>query len=112
MLGFIMLAGVIVNNGIVLIDYINQARKEGKSKKDAIIEAGITRLRPILMTALTTILAMLPSAFGMGEGSVMMQPMSITMVGGLTYGTLLTLFVIPCVYDLFNKEKSMVEEEL
>ena len=54
---------------------------------------------------------MLPSAFGMGEGSVMMQPMSITMVGGLTYGTLLTLFVIPCVYDLFNKEKSMVEEQ-
>ena len=75
-------------------------------------EAGFTRLRQILMTSLTTSLAMLHSAFGMGEGSVMMQPMSITMVGGLTYGTLLTLFVIPCVYDLFNKEKSMVEEEL
>lgn len=112
MLGFIMLAGVIVNNGIVLIDYINQARQEGKSKKDAIIEAGVTRLRPILMTALTTILAMSTSAMGFGEGSEMMQPMAITMVGGLTYGTLLTLFVIPCIYDIFNKEKNMVEEEL
>lgn len=112
MLGFIMLAGVIVNNGIVLIDYINQARKEGKSKRDAIIEAGVTRLRPILMTALTTILAMSTSAMGFGESSEMMQPMAITMVGGLTYGTLLTLFVIPCIYDAFNREKSMVEEEL
>lgn len=112
MLGFIMLAGVIVNNGIVLIDYINQARMEGKTKKEAIREAAITRLRPILMTALTTILAMIPSALGWGDGSAMMQPMAITMVGGLTYGTLLTLFVIPCVYDMFNKEKSMVEEEL
>ncbi len=112
MLGFIMLAGVIVNNGIVLIDYINQARQEGKSKKEAIIEAGITRLRPILMTALTTILAMSTSAMGFGEGSEMMQPMAVTMVGGLTYGTLLTLFVIPCVYDAFHREKSMVEEEL
>lgn len=112
MLGFIMLAGVIVNNGIVLIDYINQARMEGKTKREAILEAGVTRLRPILMTALTTILAMSTSALGWGEGSVMMQPMSVTMVGGLTYGTLLTLFVIPCIYDLFNKEKNMVEEEL
>lgn len=112
MLGFIMLAGVIVNNGIVLIDYINQTRMEGKTKREAILEAGVTRLRPILMTALTTILAMSTSALGWGEGSAMMQPMSITMVGGLTYGTLLTLFVIPCVYDLFNKEKNMVEEEL
>ena len=112
MLGFIMLAGVIVNNGIVLIEYITQARQEGKLKAEAIIEAGITRLRPILMTALTTILAMVPSALGFGEGAEMMQPMAITMVGGLIYGTLLTLIVIPCVYDLFTKEKSMVEEEL
>lgn len=110
MLGFIMLAGVIVNNGIVLIDYINQARAEGKSKKEAIIEAGVTRLRPILMTALTTILAMSTSAIGMGEGSEMMQPMSITMIGGLTYGTILTLFVIPCVYDAFTKEKKKTED--
>lgn len=112
MLGFIMLAGLIVNNGIVLIDYINQARREGMSKKDAIIDAGKTRVRPILMTALTTILAMSTSAIGLGEGSEMMKPMAITIIGGLVYGTILTLIVIPCIYDAFNREKSMVEEEL
>lgn len=112
MLGFIMLAGLIVNNGIVLIDYINQARAEGKKKKEAIVEAGVTRLRPILMTALTTILAMSTSALGIGQGSEMMQPMAITIIGGLTYGTILTLIVIPCIYDAFTKEKNMVEEEL
>ena len=99
-------------NGIVLIDYINQARRAGSSKKDAIIEAGKTRLRPILMTALTTILAMSTSAVGMGKGSEMMKPMAITIIGGLIYGTILTLIVIPCIYDAFNREKSMVEEEL
>jgi HAE1 family hydrophobic/amphiphilic exporter-1 len=112
MLGFVMLAGVIVNNGIVLIEYITQARQEGKVKREAILEAGVIRLRPILMTALTTILAMVPAALGFGEGAEMMQPMSITMVGGLVYGTVLTLIVIPCVYDLFAKEKNMVEEAL
>ena len=112
MLGFIMLAGVIVNNGIVLIEYITQARQEGKLKREAIVEAGVIRLRPILMTALTTILAMVPSSLGFGEGAEMMQPMAMTMVGGLTYGTILTLIVIPCVYDAFTKEKNMVEEEL
>ena len=112
MLGFIMLAGVIVNNGIVLIEYITQARQQGKLKREAILEAGVIRLRPILMTALTTILAMVPASMGLGEGAEMMQPMSITMVGGLIYGTVLTLIVIPCVYDLFTKEKNMVEEEL
>ena len=112
MLGFIMLAGVIVNNGIVLIEYIAQARQEGMLKREAFLEAGVIRLRPILMTALTTILAMVPAALGFGEGAEMMQPMSITMVGGLVYGTVLTLIVIPCVYDLFTKEKNMVEEEL
>ena len=112
MLGFIMLAGLIVNNGIVLIDYINQRRREGASKQDAIIESGITRLRPILMTTLTTILAMSTSAIGLGDGSEIMRPMAITMIGGLVYGTVLTLVVIPCIYDAFNKEKNMVEEEL
>lgn len=112
MIGFVMLAGIIVNNGIVLVDYINQLRKEGMSKKDAILEAGKTRLRPILMTALTTILAMSTMALGIGTGSEMMQPMAIVTVGGLVYGTLLTLLVVPCIYDAFNREKSMVEEEL
>lgn len=112
MIGFVMLAGIIVNNGIVMVDFINQLRREGMPKKEAIVEAGKARLRPILMTALTTILSMIPMAFGMGEGSEMMQPMAITMTGGLVYGTLLTLIVVPCIYDLFNKNKSMVEEEL
>ena len=112
MLGFIMLAGLIVNNGIVLIDYINQARREGVSKKDAILDAGKTRLRPILMTAMTTIISMMTMAMGIGSGSEMMQPMAITMIGGMVYGTLLTLVVVPCIYDAFHKEKSMVEEEL
>ena len=112
MIGFVMLAGIIVNNGIVMVDYINQLRKEGMSKKDAIVESGKTRLRPILMTALTTILSMSTMAFGMGDGSEMMQPMAIVTEGGLVYGTLLTLVVVPCIYDAFNREKSMVEEEL
>lgn len=112
MLGFIMLAGLIVNNGIVLIDYINQERRRGVSKHEAIIDAGKTRFRPILMTALTTILAMSTSAIGIGEGSDMMKPMAITIIGGLIYGTLLTAIVIPCIYDAFHREKDMTEEEL
>lgn len=112
MIGFVMLAGIIVNNGIVLVDYINQMRREGMSKKEAIVESGKTRLRPILMTALTTILSMSTMAMGMGDGSEMMQPMAIVTEGGLIYGTLLTLIVVPCIYDAFNRDKSMVEEEL
>ena len=112
MIGFVMLAGIIVNNGIVMVDFINQLRSEGMAKKEAIVEAGKARLRPILMTALTTILSMIPMALGMGDGAEMMQPMAITMTGGLIYGTLLTLIVVPCIYDIFNKNKSMVEEEL
>lgn len=112
MLGFIMLSGLIVNNGIVLIDYINQARRAGASKKEAIIESGKTRVRPILMTVLTTVLAMLTTALGIGDGSDMMRPMAITLIGGLVYGTILTLIVIPCIYDLFNREKDMTEEEI
>ena len=112
MIGFVMLAGIIVNNGIVLVDYINQLRCGGMDKKEAIIEAGQTRLRPILMTALTTIISMSTMAVGIGSGSEMMQPMAIVTVGGLIYGTLLTLFVVPCIYDAFFRNKSMVEEEL
>ena len=112
MIGFVMLAGIIVNNGIVMVDFINQLRRGGMEKKDAIIESGKTRLRPILMTALTTILSMSTMAVGLGEGSEMMQPMAIVTVGGLLYGTLLTLIVVPCIYDTFNRNKSMVEEDL
>lgn len=112
MIGFVLLAGIIVNNGIVMVDYINQMRREGMSKKAAIIESGKTRLRPILMTALTTILSMSTMALGLGDGTEMMQPMAIVTVGGMVYGTLLTLLVVPCIYDAFNRERSMVEEEL
>lgn len=105
MIGFIMLAGLIVNNGIVLIDYINQARESGLEKKEAIISAGLVRIRPILMTALTTILSMSTMALGIGEGSELMQPMAITIIGGMIYGTLLTLVVEPCIYDIVHRKE-------
>lgn len=112
MIGFVMLSGIIVNNGIVLVDYINQLRREGMEKREAIIESGRTRLRPILMTALTTILGLSTMALGMGMGADMVQPMAIVTVGGLIYGTLLTLLVVPCIYDLLNRKKDMTEEEI
>ena len=112
MIGFVMLSGIIVNNGIVLVDYINQQRKQGVEKHEAIVEAGRTRLRPIVMTALTTILGLLTMAIGMGMGAEMTQPMAIVTIGGLIYGTLLTLLVVPCIYDLLNRKKDMREEEI
>lgn len=112
MIGFVMLSGIIVNNGIVLVDYINQLRRQGMEKKEAIVEAGRTRLRPIIMTALTTILGLLTMAFGMGMGADMIQPMAIVTIGGLTYGTLLTLFVVPCIYDILNRKKDIREREI
>lgn len=112
MIGFVMLSGIIVNNGIVLVDYINQLRRCGMEKRAAIVEAGRTRLRPVLMTALTTILGLTTMAMGMGMGASMVQPMAIVTIGGLLYGTLLTLFVVPCIYDLLNRKKDMTEEEI
>ncbi len=109
LIGFVMLAGVIVNNGIVLIDYMNQLRQEGMEKREAILMAGRTRLRPVLMTALTTILALSTMVFSNDMGSEMAKPMAVVTIGGLTYGTLLTLVVIPCVYDLFIREKKARE---
>ena len=88
MLGFLVLSGIVVNNGIVLIDYINQLRASGLNKKDAIVEAGKTRLRPILMTALTTILGLMPLALGMGSGADMTQVLGIVTIGGLLYATI------------------------
>lgn len=105
MIGFVMLSGVIVNNGIVIVDYMNQLREGGMSKREAIIEAGKTRMRPVLMTALTTILALSTMVFSNDMGSEMAKPMSVVTIGGLSYGTLLTLIVIPCIYDLFNPER-------
>ncbi len=108
LIGFVMLAGIIVNNGIVLIDYMNQLRQSGMEKREAILNAGRTRLRPVLMTALTTILALSTMVFSSDMGSEMAKPMAIVTIGGLLYGTLLTLIVIPCIYDIMsiNKKKS------
>lgn len=108
-MGLIILVGVIVNNGIVLIDYIRILREEGYTIHDAIIEAGKTRLRPIFMTALTTILGLLTLAFGFGQGAELLQPMAITAIGGLLYGTVLTLVVVPTIYAAVNRRK-MKEE--
>lgn len=110
MIGFIMLSGIIVNNGIVLVDYTNQLRREGRPKKEALVQAGKDRLRPIVMTALTTILGLSTMAAGMGMGSDMVQPMAVVTIGGLIYGTLLTLFVVPCIYDIFNRKEYKREE--
>jgi multidrug efflux pump subunit AcrB len=106
LLGFLVLAGVVVNNGIVFVDYVNQLRESGKENEEALIEAGVTRLRPILMTALTTILAMTTMALGYGSGAEMMQPMAVVSIGGLTYATLLTLIVVPIMYDVFVRSKN------
>jgi len=100
LIGFVILVGVVVNNGIVLVDYTNQLREQGYEVKEALIEAGKTRLRPIVMTALTTILALSTMALGIGQGAEMMQPMAVTTVGGLLYATILTLFVVPIMYYL------------
>ncbi|MGN0494719.1 MAG: efflux RND transporter permease subunit [Lachnospiraceae bacterium] len=113
MIGMVMLAGIIVNNGIVFVDSINQLREEGMDMEEAIVTTGKNRLRPIVMTALTTILGLLPMAIGAGMGADMAQPMALVVIGGLTYGTLLTLIVVPCIYAAFNKKRKnkQVEEE-
>jgi multidrug efflux pump subunit AcrB len=110
MIGFIMLVGIIVNNGIVLVDYANQLCLEGKSVHDAIVEAGATRLRPVLMTVLTTVLGLLPLALGIGYGADLMQPVAVVCIGGLLYATLMTLFVVPVLYELFLKRRRVPEE--
>ncbi len=111
MIGFVMLSGIIVNNGIVLIDYTNQLIDRGMSKTEALVEAGKTRMRPILMTALTTVLGLSTMGAGVGMGADMVQPMAIVTIGGLLYGTLLTLFVIPCIYSLLIRRKTREEVE-
>ncbi len=105
MIGFVMLSGIIVNNGIVFIDYANQLIAEGMEQRNALVEAGKTRLRPIVMTALTTILGLSTMALGFGMGSDMVQPMAVVTIGGLIYGTLLTLVVVPCIFDVFHRRK-------
>ena len=105
LIGFVMLVGIIVNNGIVLVDYINQQRLAGMERRDAIIDAGVTRLRPILMTSLTTILGLIVTALAKNAGTSLIQPVALVCIGGLLYATLMTLFVVPCMYELVSKKK-------
>ena len=106
-LGLILLVGIVVNNAIVLVDYINTLRRRGVEKNEAIIEAGRARLRPILMTATTTIVGLLPMALGMGEGAEIRAPMAITVIVGLTTATVLTLIVIPTLYFQFTSDRPL-----
>lgn len=114
LIGFVMLTGIIVNNGIVLVDYINQLRLEGMERREAIVEAGITRMRPILMTTITTVLGLIDMAVRKTAGTALMQPIAVVCIGGLVYATLMTLFVVPCIYDLLNRKalRQIQEEDL
>ena len=111
LIGFVMLVGIIVNNGIVLVDYINQQRLAGMERRDAIIDAGVTRLRPILMTSLTTILGLIVTALAKNAGTSLIQPVALVCIGGLLYATLMTLFVVPCMYEILNKKELHQVEE-
>ena len=104
-MGVLVLVGTIVNNGIVLVDYTNLLRKRGLALEEACIEAARNRLRPILMSTLTTVISLMPMAFFPGEGSASMQPISLTVFGGMTFGSLMTLFVMPTVYYIVNSRR-------
>lgn len=114
MMGFVMLMGVVVNNAIVLVDCINRFRLEGMDMDEAIINAGAVRMRPVLMTAITTVLGLMPLALGIGTGAEMVQPVAIVCIGGLIYATLMTLIIIPVMYKLFGKKhlEKIQKEEL
>ena len=109
-----MLTGIIVNNGIVLVDYINQLRMNGMGCRNAILEAGTTRMRPILMTTITTILGLIDMAVRQSPGTALMRPIAVVCIGGLLYATLMTLFVVPCIYEILNKKelRNVREEDL
>lgn len=110
-MGFIILAGIVVKNGIILVDYINTGRKNGLAMVDAIIEAAKVRIRPILMTTLTTLLGLLPMAFSTGEGSEIRAPLAITVIGGLTVSTVLTMIIIPVLYTLTERDTVPATED-
>lgn len=114
LIGFVMLTGIIVNNGIVLVDYVNQLRLDGMERRQALVEAGVTRMRPILMTTITTILGLIDMAVRKSAGTSLMQPIAVVCIGGLAYATLMTLYVVPCIYDALNKKelRKVNDEEL
>jgi len=115
LIGVIILSGIVVNNGIVLIDYINTLRKQGMERREAIETAGPIRLRPILMTSLTTILGLIPITLGIGEGAELMAPMGSVVIGGLILSTVLTLVVVPVMYtildDMSQKTKAKIRRK-
>jgi len=110
-IGALLLAGIVVNNAIVLIDAVNQLRAQGMAREKALVEAGLNRMRPILMTSATTVLGLIPMALGLGEGGELQAPMAITVIGGLSLATVLTLVVIPCVYVLLDRKEFAVAAE-
>lgn len=114
MIGFVLLVGVIVNNGIVLIDCMNRLRLDGRERREAIVAACSIRLRPVLMTALTTILGLVPLGLGWGMGASLVQPVAVVSIGGLTYATFMTLFVVPVVYDSLCRRplRQLTKEDL
>ena len=110
LIGLVVLVGVVVNNGIVIVDYMNQLVEEGMPVKEAAVTAGKTRLRPIFMTALTTIFALFTMALGIGESAEIMQPLAVAAIGGLSYATILTLLVVPSLYVMMSRRKIKKEE--
>jgi hydrophobic/amphiphilic exporter-1 (mainly G- bacteria), HAE1 family len=106
-IGCIMLGGIVVNNAILLVDQAGRLRRDGMATDKALVEAGRRRLRPVLMTTLTTILALLPLALGIGEGADAQAPLARAVVGGLTVSTLITLVLIPAVYSIFHRDKKV-----
>jgi hydrophobic/amphiphilic exporter-1 (mainly G- bacteria), HAE1 family len=111
LIGVIMLAGIAVNNSIILVDRINQLIREGMERREAILQAGQQRIRPIIMTSLTTILALLPLTFGFGESASLRSPMALAVIGGLVTSTLLTLVVIPCVFDILDRTRTLFSKK-
>jgi HAE1 family hydrophobic/amphiphilic exporter-1 len=104
LIGMVVMAGIVVNNGIVLIDYTKRLRAKGLSKVEALVEAGQVRMRPILMTTLTTVLGLVPMALGVGEGAALRAPLAVTLIGGMISSTLLTLVVLPVVYATLDRK--------
>jgi HAE1 family hydrophobic/amphiphilic exporter-1 len=109
LLGVLILVGIAVNNGIVLIDYVNQLRRQGMKKIDALVRAGMTRLRPILITAGTTIFGLFPMALSQTEGSEIRIPLALTVIGGLVTTTILSLFVLPVIYSIIDRTKIQIK---
>ena len=103
MIGFILLAGIVKKNSILLVDFTDRLRREGKGVREALLEACPIRLRPILMTSISTVAAAVPPALAIGPGAETRVPMAVAVIGGVVFSTVLTLFVVPCAYSLFTK---------